>query len=97
LTGRYRRIADDLSRVVSELVTNTVQPARTPLVLATKHQGSTLAVAVGDGLPSTPWLAEGAGADRRPRNPPVCMVAADRVVVRTGLGKTVWVSLKVRS
>ena len=97
LDWQIPHIIDDVCLVVSELVTNAVQHAQTPLVLAMEHEGSTLAVAVGDGQTRTPRFAdqapEGAGGRGILL---VSTLGTDWGVVRTVLGKTVWVSLKVR-
>ena len=96
LDWQIPHLLEDVSLIVSELVTNAVQHAQTPLVLAMEHEGATLAVAVGDGQPSTPWLAD--QAPERTGGRGILLVSAlgmDWGVVRTVLGKTVWVSLKV--
>jgi anti-sigma regulatory factor (Ser/Thr protein kinase) len=92
-------VAEDVSVVVSELVTNAVLHAGTPLVLALEHEGTTVAVAVGDGQSSTPWLADQA-AKQRSGGRGILLVSrlgADWGVVRTVLGKTVWVNLDLPS
>jgi len=88
--------ADDVALVVSELVTNAVVHAKTPLILALEHEGPTLAVAVGDGHPVTPWLAVQGPEQSGGRGMVIVShLATSWGVVRTVLGKTVWVSLNV--
>ena len=88
--------ADDVSLVVSELVTNAVVHAKTPLILAIEHEGPTLAVAVGDGQPAAPWLADQSPEHSSGRGIAlVSRLSTNWGVVRTVLGKTVWVSLNV--
>jgi anti-sigma regulatory factor (Ser/Thr protein kinase) len=88
--------ADDVALVVSELVTNAVVHAKTPLILAIEHEGPTLAVAVGDGQPATPWMADQTPEQSGGRGLVIVShLATTWGVVRTVLGKTVWVSLTV--
>lgn len=85
-----------MALVVSELVTNAVVHAKTPLILAIEHEGPTLAVAVGDGQPATPWLADQTPEQSGGRGMVIVShLARNWGVVRTVLGKTVWVSLDV--
>jgi anti-sigma regulatory factor (Ser/Thr protein kinase) len=88
--------ADDVALVVSELVTNAVVHAKTPLILAIEHEGPTLAVAVGDGQPATPWMADQTPEQSGGRGLVIVShLARNWGVVRTVLGKTVWVSMTV--
>ena len=88
--------ADDVSLVVSELVTNAVVHAKTPLILAIEREGPTLAVAVGDGQPAAPWLTAQSPESSGGRGIAlVSRLSTNWGVVRTVLGKTVWASLNV--
>ena len=86
-------VTEDVCLLVSELVTNAVLHARTPFVLAVEHEGANVAVAVSDGLAVMPWRREGASMDEGGRGIRlVSELGSNWGVVRTVLGKTVWVT-----
>jgi anti-sigma regulatory factor (Ser/Thr protein kinase) len=80
----------------SELVTNAVMHAGTPLVLAVEYEDHSLTIAVGDGDSSIPEVRPPSEEREDGRG----MAIVDRLgvtwgVQRTILGKTVWVSFVV--
>jgi anti-sigma regulatory factor (Ser/Thr protein kinase) len=80
----------------SELVTNAVMHAGTPLVLAVEYDDPHLTIAVGDGDDSLPEKRP--ASDEREDGRGVAIVdllGATWGVQRTILGKTVWVSIVV--
>ena len=91
--GLGEPVTEDVCLLVSELVTNAVMHARTPFVLAVEHEGANIAVAVSDGLAAMPWRKRGAPQDESGRGIGlVSDLGSNWGVVRTVLGKTVWVT-----
>ena len=87
---------DTAQLVVSELVTNVVVHASTPLLLAAEHDSSHLTIAVADGDSSPPVLADPEPTAEGGRGVGiVALVAAAWGVRRTALGKLVWASISL--
>lgn len=82
---------------VSELVTNAVIHARTPVLLLAEYDGHNLTIAVGDGDAKMPTVAPPSLLREEGRGMSIVdQLGATWGVQRTVLGKTVWVSLRVR-
>ena len=82
---------------VSELVTNAVIHARTPVLLLAEYDGHNLTIAVGDGDAQMPTVAPPSLVREEGRGMSIVdQLGATWGVQRTVLGKTVWVSLHVR-
>lgn len=97
LTASCATLVDEVSLVVSELVTNAVRHADPPVVMEIQVSDDEVLVAVDDGSPGRPGLTR----------PPVDaeggrgLQLVDQVSVETGIrpqppGKTVWAALRRR-
>jgi anti-sigma regulatory factor (Ser/Thr protein kinase) len=94
--GLSAEVAHAAELVTSELVTNAVIHAGTPLVLAAEHEEPHLTVAVSDGESSFPSLRPPSHDREDGRGIAIIdRLGATWGVQRTILGKTVWVSLVV--
>jgi anti-sigma regulatory factor (Ser/Thr protein kinase) len=88
--------AEDVALAVSELVTNAVVHAGTPLLLAMELDGGDLTVAVSDGSQGMPWRLPPSPTREGGRGMAIVTeLGATSGVVRTVLGKTVWMKLTV--
>jgi anti-sigma regulatory factor (Ser/Thr protein kinase) len=88
--------AEDAALAVSELVTNAVVHAGTPLLLAMELDDRNLTVAVSDGSQGMPWQAPPSRTREGGRGVAIVSgLGATWGVVRTVLGKTVWMNLTV--
>lgn len=83
---------------VSELVTNAVLHAATPLLLLVDHDGHNLTLAVADGEAQLPALSTPKPDAESGRGVAIVdQLGATWGTQRTALGKTVWVSFPIES
>ncbi|MEO6203832.1 MAG: ATP-binding protein [Mycobacteriales bacterium] len=97
LEGGCATLVDEVSLVVSELVTNAVRHAVPPLVLEIEMSDDEVLVAVDDGSPGRPVLTYAPADAEGGRG----LQLVDQVSMETGIrpqppGKTVWAALRRR-
>jgi hypothetical protein len=100
--GLPAEVTDDVVLTTSELVTNTVVHARTPLLLTLEIDAGHVTVSVADGSPVPPRFGGTGppGAGRAHPEPQRGMAVVGQFgpwgVFRIPLGKTVWTSITTR-
>jgi anti-sigma regulatory factor (Ser/Thr protein kinase) len=96
---RARGVREDLLQVgvlvISELVTNVVLHAATPMIVWAEYEDSTLTLAATDGDTALPALLAPDDTHEGGRGVAIIdQLSASWGLTRTGLGKVIWVTLR---
>ncbi len=88
-------LADDVTLVVSEAVTNVVRHAKTPVLVGVARDRSSLLVSIADGQVAAPGPRAAASADAEDGRGLMIIhaVASEWGVEHTTIGKRVWMRL----